>query len=186
MTSTANIYLVGPMGSGKSAVGRRVAKLMGMAFRDNDEEIEQRTGVDIPLIFEKEGEAGFRRREAAVLADMVRESGIVLATGGGTPMNPDSRSLLAAGGRVVYLYTSVAEQVRRTSRTRHRPLLDVDDPEEVLTRLFAERDPVYRQLADVVVATDGRHVNTVARDIVAQLKQLGRSDAGLSEPSNSP
>lgn len=185
MTSRPNIFLVGPMGSGKSAVGRRVAKLMGMAFRDNDEEIEQRTGVDIPLIFEKEGEAGFRRREAAVLADMVRECGIVLATGGGTPMNPESRRLLAAGGRVVYLYTSVPEQVRRTSRTRHRPLLDVADPVDVLERLFAERDPVYRQLADTVVMTDGRHVNTVARDIVSRLKQLGGNDVDQSDEANS-
>jgi len=178
MTTPTNIYLIGPMGSGKSAVGRRLARLLGLSFRDNDDEVEQRTGVDIPLIFEKEGEAGFRRREAAVLADLVTERGVVLATGGGTPMHPESRRLLAAGGAVVYLYTSVAEQLRRTSRTRHRPLLEVDDPRARLEQLFAERDPVYRKTADLVVETDGRHVNTVARDIARRLESLDDPAAG--------
>jgi shikimate kinase len=170
MVNATNIYLIGPMGSGKSAVGRRLATLLGLAFHDNDDEIEVRTGVDIPLIFEKEGEPGFRKRESAMLAELVKEQGLVLATGGGTPVSAVNRALLAQSGTVIYLYTTVPEQLRRTSKTRHRPLLQVDDPGSVLERLMQERDPLYRELADIVVETDGRHVNTVAKKIMASLK----------------
>lgn len=170
MSQHANIFLIGPMGSGKSAVGRRLAADIGLQFVDSDEEVEARTGADIPLIFEKEGEAGFRRREAAVIADLTGRTGIVLATGGGAPLDPHSRRLLAEHGTVVYLYTCVAEQLRRTGNTRTRPLLDCDDPTAVLTGLMQARDPVYREIADLIVETDGRQVAGVAREIRRQLQ----------------
>jgi shikimate kinase len=164
------------MGSGKSAVGRRLAAELGLEFHDSDEKIEASTGVDIPFIFDKEGEPGFRKREALILAELAGLQNIVLATGGGAPVDPANRALLAGHGRVVYLYTSVAEQLRRTAKSRHRPLLHVDDPGAVLEKLMAERDPLYREIADIVVATDGRHVNTVTREVKARLAELAEGD----------
>lgn len=153
------------MGAGKSAVGRQLAKMLHLDFVDSDDEIESRTGVDISFIFEKEGEAGFRRRESKVIDDLSRLDGVVLATGGGAVTDPESRNRLGARGFVVYLKTSVDQQLKRTSRGRERPLLDTADPGEVLDRLMAERDPLYREIADLVVDTDGRRVQTVAREI---------------------
>ena len=170
MTKPANIFLVGPMGSGKSAVGRRLARELDMDFHDSDEEIKARTGVDIPYIFDKEGEAGFRKREAAMIEELTGLDNIVLATGGGSAQDPDSRRLLAARGTVVYLYTSVPEQLRRTSRSKDRPLLNRGNPEDVLEQLMQVRDPLYREIADIVIETDGRQVAWVARQIRKQLE----------------
>jgi shikimate kinase len=153
------------MGAGKSAVGRQLARMLHLDFLDSDDEIESRTGVDIAFIFEKEGEDGFRRREARVIDELSQLEGIVLATGGGAVIDPDSRSRLGARGFVVYLFTSVEQQLRRTSRGRERPLLENADPAVVLERLMSERDPLYREIADLVVNTDGRRVQTVAREI---------------------
>lgn len=153
------------MGAGKSAVGRQLARMLHLGFVDSDDEIESRTGVDIAFIFEKEGEAGFRRREAKVIDELSQLDGIVLATGGGAVIDPESRSRLGARGYVVYLCTSVEQQLKRTSRGRERPLLENADPTAVLGRLMAERDPLYREIADLVVSTDGRRVQTVAREI---------------------
>ena len=165
-----NIFLIGPMGSGKSAVGRRLAHELDLSFHDSDEEIEARTGVDIPYIFEKEGEEGFRKREAAAIAELVARKGVVLATGGGAVLDPANRQLLASHGTVVYLYTSVPEQVRRTHKSRNRPLLNDGDPGEVLEQLMAVRDPQYREIADLVIDTDGRQVAAVTREIAKALK----------------
>lgn len=165
MKQPRNIFLIGPMGAGKSAVGRQLARMLHLDFVDSDDEIESRTGVDIPFIFEKEGEAGFRRREARVIDELSQLEGIVLATGGGAVIDADSRSRLGARGFVVYLSTSVEQQLRRTSRGRERPLLENADPAAVLDRLMTERDPLYREIADLVVNTDGRRVQTVAREI---------------------
>ncbi len=165
MTQKSNLFLVGPMGAGKSAVGRALAKLLHLTFVDSDEEIERRTGVDIAFIFEKEGEEGFRRREAVVIDELSQREGIVLATGGGAILDPESRSRLGARGFVVYLYTTVAQQVERTSRGRERPLLENRPREQVLAELMAVRDPLYREIADLVIETDGRRVHTVAREI---------------------
>lgn len=165
MKQPRNIFLIGPMGAGKSAVGRHLARMLHLDFVDSDDEIESRTGVDIAFIFEKEGEAGFRRREAQVIDQLSQLDGVVLATGGGAVVDPDSRSRLGARGFVVYLKTSVAQQLERTSRGRERPLLDHGDPGEILDRLMAERDPLYREIADLIVETDGRRVQTVAREI---------------------
>ena len=169
MAKPRNVFLVGPMGAGKSAVGRQLARLLHLEFVDSDEEIESRTGVDIPFIFEKEGEAGFRKREVKVIDDLSRRDGVVLATGGGAIMDADSRSRLGGRGFVVYLYTSVRQQLERTQRGRPRPLLDHSDREKVLTELLGLRDPLYREIADLVVDTDGRRVNAVAREIVDAL-----------------
>ncbi len=161
-----NLFLVGPMGAGKSTIGRQVARLLGCEFLDSDREIERRTGVDIPLIFELEGEAGFRAREKAVIDELSQRRQVVLATGGGSVLDPDNRRHLAGRGLVVYLQTSVDEQLARTRRDRNRPLLQTDDPRQRLQQLLAERDPLYRDIADLVIDTDGRTTREVARDIV--------------------
>ena len=166
MKHPRNIFLIGPMGAGKSAVGRHLARTLHLSFVDSDDEIEARTGVDIPFIFEKEGEAGFRKREAVVIDDLSKMEGIVLATGGGAIIDPDNRSRLGGRGFVVYLFTSVGQQVLRTRKGRERPLLENADPEGTLQALLDQRDPMYREIADVVIETDGRKVNSVANEIV--------------------
>ena len=154
------------MGAGKTTVGKRLAETRGLEFIDSDTEIEERTGVDIPLIFEKEGEAGFRKRERQVIADLTQRSSIVLATGGGAVLDPDSRQWLSARGFVVYLHASVDQQQHRTARNDNRPLLaNVPDRREVLQRLFETRDPLYREIADLVISTDGRNARLLAREI---------------------
>jgi shikimate kinase len=165
MGEQQNIILIGPMGSGKSAVGRRLSKQLGLTFWDSDEEIEKRTGVDIAYIFEKEGEAGFRQRESAMLAELLEKTEIVLSTGGGAAIDPANRRLMADSGTVVYLYTSVPEQIRRTSKSRHRPLLNEGNPADVLEQLMVVRDPQYREIADIIVETDKRQVPAVTREI---------------------
>jgi len=169
---TRNIILIGPMGSGKSSVGRKLASILGREFFDSDEEIEARTGVDIPFIFDKEGETGFRRREQELLQELTARNSIVLATGGGAAQDAASRALLCAHGIVVYLHTSVAQQIDRTSKSRQRPLLRNDDPEQTLADLMSVREPQYREIADLVVDTDGRQVSTVVKDITAKLEKL--------------
>lgn len=154
------------MGAGKTTVGKRLAETRGLEFVDSDIEIEERTGVDIPLIFEKEGEEGFRKRERQVVIELTQRSGIVLATGGGAILDAESRQWLSARGFVVYLHASVDQQLHRTARNDNRPLLqNVPDRREVLERLFVQRDPLYREIADLVVHTDGRNARVLAREI---------------------
>ena len=169
MSRPQNVFLIGPMGAGKSAVGRQLARLLHLDFFDSDDEIEARTGVDIPFIFEKEGEEGFRKREAKVIDDLSKRDSVVLATGGGAIIDPQSRSHLGARGFVVYLYTSVEQQLDRTRRGRERPLLRNGDRRQILDELMAYRDPLYREIADLVVETDGRKVRAVANEIVDRL-----------------
>ncbi len=166
MKHPKNIFLVGPMGAGKSAVGRHLARALHLSFMDSDDEIESRTGVDIPFIFEKEGEAGFRKREAAAIDDLTRMDGVVLATGGGAVVDPENRSRLGGRGFVIYLYTTVEQQYLRTSKGRERPLLENGDRRETLRKLLESRDPLYREIADLVVTTDGRKVRSVAKEII--------------------
>jgi shikimate kinase len=167
-----SIFLVGPMGSGKSAVGKVLARLRGLKFIDSDAEIERRTGVDIAFIFEKEGEPGFRLREREVIDDLTRLPGIVLATGGGAVLLPENRERLATRGIVVYLEASIEQQVDRTRHGRHRPLLLNADPEERLAALMGVRAPLYQSIARVTVGTDRRKVQTVAEHIVAGIEAL--------------
>ncbi|MGI9291719.1 MAG: shikimate kinase AroK [Gammaproteobacteria bacterium] len=166
-----NVFLIGPMGSGKSAVGRHLARKLTLDFLDSDEEIEARTGVDIPYIFEKEGEEGFRRRESALIAELTGLQNIVLATGGGAAQDPQNRQQLAKHGTVIYLYTSVPEQLSRTQNSRHRPLLNNGDPADVLEELMARRDPQYREIADLIVETDGCQVAAVVRQILKKINK---------------
>lgn len=171
--SVANIYLIGPMGSGKTAVGRRLARNLGLRFVDSDREIEARSGVSIDFIFDKEGEDGFRRREREMLAELTLLNGVVLATGGGTIVDADNRRCLASTGTVVYLQTSVQQQCTRVGDAGNRPMIrEDDDLESRLTELMQVREPLYREIADVTVATDRRHVAAVAKDITRQLERL--------------
>jgi len=169
MRHPQNIFLIGPMGAGKSAVGRQLAKLLHLSFVDSDDEIETRTGVDIPFIFEKEGEDGFRKREAKVIDDLSAMESVILATGGGAVVDPQNRSRLGARGFVVYLYTTVDQQLARTQKGRERPMLANGDSRKILEDLMAVRDPLYREIADLTVETDGRKVKAVASEIVERL-----------------
>jgi len=169
MKHPKNIFLIGPMGAGKSAVGRHLARTLHLNFVDSDDEVESRTGVDIPFIFEKEGEDGFRKREAAAIDDLTKMDGIVLATGGGAVVEPDNRSHLGGRGFVVYLYTTVDQQASRTEKGRVRPLLASGDRRGILEELLLQRDPLYREIADLVVETDGRKVHSVANEVIESI-----------------
>jgi shikimate kinase len=170
---TNNLYLIGPMGSGKTAVGKKLAALLGKRFFDSDAEIERRTGVDIRYIFEKEGEARFREREREVIADLTALDGVIVATGGGVVLDPSNRERLASTGTVVYLRATVDTQLERTRPSRNRPLLMNGDPRAVLERLLALRRPLYEEIADISIDTTGRQVRAVAADVRAQLEAPG-------------
>lgn len=176
MQRLVNLFLVGPMGAGKSTIGRQLAKDLKLEFYDTDQEIEVRSGADIAWIFDVEGEEGFRKREAQVIDELSQMQGIVLATGGGAILAPENRNRLAARGTVVYLQTTVEQQIRRTvsARDKRRPLLQVG-PESTLKNLMDTREPLYREIADVVVVTDGRTVRSVAQEVIRMLErdQLG-------------
>jgi shikimate kinase len=179
MQGSANIFLVGPMGSGKTAVGKQVARLTGLPFIDSDHEIEQQTGVDIPLIFEREGEAGFRRREREAIARLSGRNGVVLATGGGAVLDADNRRHLRERGWVAYLETSIAQQAERAGRTRNRPMLATGgDPQQRLAELMRQREPLYLEVADFTVTTTRKRVQAVAEQVV----QAWRAAAGATRP----
>ncbi len=171
MKRSVNLFLIGPMGAGKSTIGKQLAKELKLEFYDADQEIEARTGAAIAWIFDVEGEEGFRKREAAVIDELSQCQGIVLATGGGAILNADNRNRLAARGTVVYLYATVEQQMQRTARDKRRPLLLTETPESRLRELMAERDPLYREIADMVVTTDSRTVRSVAGEVVRLLEQ---------------
>ncbi|GAB1619517.1 Shikimate kinase I [Pseudomonas sp. NGC7] len=160
------------MGAGKSTIGRLLAKELRLLFKDSDKEIELRCGANIPWIFDKEGEPGFRDREQAMIAELCGLDGVVLATGGGAVMRDANRQALRQGGRVIYLHASVEQQVGRTARDRNRPLLRTANPEATLRALLEARDPLYREIADVVVETDERPPRMVVIDILERLQQL--------------
>lgn len=163
------IYLIGPMGAGKSTIGRQLAAELGFQFIDTDAEIEQRCGADIPWIFDIEGEEGFRKREANVLADISENDRCVIATGGGIVSSGENRKLLQKAGFVVYLQASIRQQLDRTTRDKKRPLLQVENRAEVLEQLMQEREPLYLDIADHVVATDKRAPKRVAAEIAGAL-----------------
>jgi len=171
MLSKPNIFLIGPMGSGKSAVGRHLARLLRFSFHDSDADIEAKTGVDIAYIFDKEGEAGFRLREKESIERLTALDGVVLATGGGAVIDSDNRRVLAERGTVVYLETSVDQQLKRTRHGRHRPLLNDTDPQEKLKELMLRRAALYKEIADLTVSTNGRRVQIVAEEIHQTLRR---------------
>ncbi|MCU7921953.1 MAG: shikimate kinase AroK [Candidatus Thiodiazotropha sp. (ex Dulcina madagascariensis)] len=169
-----NLFLIGPMGAGKTTVGRQLAEHYRKQFIDSDQEIQHRTGVDIPTIFEFEGEAGFRLREHAVIDELTERENIVLATGGGAILSEENRKLLSARGLVIYLHCSAEQQFERTHRDKNRPLLETPDPLSKLKTLMAEREPLYRQTADLFVSTEGRNTQSVVQDIRQQIEILSQ------------
>lgn len=171
MLGKPNVFLIGPMGSGKSAVGRHLARLLRFTFYDSDADIEAKTGVDIAYIFDREGEAGFRLREKESIARLTALDGVVLATGGGAVIDADNRRVLADRGTVVYLETSVDQQLERTRHGRHRPLLNDTDPQEKLKELMLRRAALYGEIADLTVSTNGRRVQVVAEEIYQALRR---------------
>lgn len=170
MAEKRNIFLVGPMGAGKSTIGRHLAQQLHMEFYDSDTVIEERTGADIAWVFDVEGEDGFRVREEKVINDLTEKQGIVLATGGGSILSRESRNRLSARGIVVYLETTIEKQLARTQRDKKRPLLQADHPRDVLIALAEERDPLYLEIADFVVRTDDQSAKVVANQIIELLE----------------
>lgn len=166
-----NIFLVGLMGAGKTTIGRLLAKHLHKTFYDSDHEIERRTGVNIPLIFEVEGEAGFRKRESAVIEELVHKDNIVLATGGGAVLALNNRESLKRNGVVIYLRANVHELWQRTRNDKNRPLLQSMDPLTKLKQLFTERDPIYTEVATHIIETEGETVNS----IITRIEQLIRN-----------
>ena len=170
MAEKRNIFLIGPMGAGKSTIGREIADRLHLEFFDSDQEIERRTGADIAWVFDLEGEEGFRKREETVIEDLSEKHGIVLATGGGSVISTNVRNHLSARGIVVYLETTIDKQVARTQRDRRRPLLQTEEePRTVLENLAVERNPLYEDIADVIVQTDDQSAKVVAHKIVERL-----------------
>ena len=175
-TST-NVYLVGMMGAGKTTVGKLLARRLKLRFVDSDHEIESRCGVKIPVIFEIEGEAGFRSREAQAIGELTALEGIVLATGGGAVLAPGNRQCLAASGTVIYLCARPEDLYARVRHDRNRPLLATGEPLERLRELFAERDPLYREAAHLVIETGAQSVQVLARALLDKLEERWKASA---------
>jgi shikimate kinase len=171
MARIQRVFLIGPMGAGKTTIGRLLAQNLKLGFIDSDHEIEERTGADIAWIFDVEGEPGFREREQKVIAEITLRDGVLIATGGGVVLRPENRLALAGRGTVIYLHATVAQQAARTTRDKQRPLLQTADPEGTLRDLMAVRDPLYREIADYVVDTESQGARTVALQIVRLLTE---------------
>lgn len=171
MIKSRNIFLVGPMGAGKSTIGRQLADLLKMQFYDSDREIEDRCGASIDWIFDIEGEDAFRERERIVIEELTEKSGIVLATGGGAVLSPESRERLSARGTVIYLRATIEQQVERTEKDTRRPLLQVENRREKIEELAEEREVLYCEVADIVIDTDSGTVRSVANSVVKLLEE---------------
>jgi shikimate kinase len=172
MIKNNNIFLIGPMGSGKTTIGRMLAEVLSLKFVDLDLEIEKKCGANIPWIFDMEGEEGFRKRESRMLLELASKSGVVLATGGGAIISETNRNTLKNNGFVVYLDAPVGRLLERTSHDRSRPLLQVGNPREVLEKLALNRDPLYQEVADLVLITDKRKPQLVADEIANKVRHL--------------
>ena len=171
--TSGNIFLVGMMGAGKTTVGRLLASFLEKKFYDSDREIQKRTGVSIPLIFEIEGEAGFRKRETEMLSELLKTGNIVLATGGGAVLSAENREMLKRSGTVIYLRATIDDLWRRTRHDKNRPLLQTQDPRTKLTELYAQRDPLYRETAHIIVESGKRSARHLAQLLAQQLACSG-------------
>lgn len=170
-----NIFLVGLMGAGKTTVGKLLAKHLHKTFYDSDHEIERRTGVNIPTIFDIEGEDGFRNREVGMIDELSQLRDVVLATGGGAILREETRANLKSRGKVIYLRASIDDLWLRTRHDRNRPLLQTNDPKAKLTQLFELRDPLYREVAHIIIDTSKQSVQTLAHELETKLKQLNEA-----------
>ena len=168
-----NIFIVGPMGSGKSTVGKIISSELFLNFFDTDEEIETRTGASIDWIFDLEGEDGFRKRESKILEEMVQQNSIVLSTGGGIILSESNRELLSSRGTVFYLATPISVQLERTSKDKDRPLLKNGDPGKILEELHVARESLYEEVADYIVNTEGKSSQEVSAEIIKLVKSYG-------------
>jgi shikimate kinase len=177
MKGRSNVYLVGMMGAGKTTIGRVLARRLKLDFVDSDHEVEARCGVAIPVIFEIEGEAGFRAREAQTIAELTELEGIVLATGGGVVLAPESRERLASRGTVVYLRACAEDLYERVRHDRNRPLLATPNPLRRLRELYAERDPFYAQIAHVVMDTGAQSIQVLVRALLEKLEEKWKTSA---------
>jgi shikimate kinase len=168
-----NIIFVGPMGAGKTTIGKQLARALGRTFYDSDRVIEERTGANIPLIFEMEGEEGFRRREKAIIAELTNKQDIVLATGGGVILDPENRDQITRQGFVIYLSAPLEQLFNRTAKDKNRPLLQTPDPRKKLEEILSVRDPLYREVADVVIETDGSPARGVVKKLLTLITDRG-------------
>ena len=164
----SRIFLVGPMGAGKTTIGSKLAENLGKQFFDSDQEIEQKTGASIPLIFELEGESGFRKRESQIIESLTQMNNIVLATGGGAVISEHNRALLTRSGFVIYLQAPLEQLIKRTAKDKNRPLLQSDNPEQVLSNLLKQREPFYKEVADLTFETHHKNL----RDIITEITQV--------------
>jgi len=167
-----NIFLIGPMGAGKTTMGRQIAKRLHMDFEDSDHAIEAHTGADIPLIFEKEGEEGFRKREIAVIDELTQLKHLVLATGGGAILAEENRQHLKNRGIVIYLHSDIKHLIERTRHDKNRPLLQTADPAAKLRELMTIREPLYRQTADIIINTGQQSIKTVISTMLDKIKKF--------------
>ncbi len=168
-----SIFLVGPMGAGKTTIGRLLARKLGREFIDIDHYIEEQAGVDIPWIFNKEGEQGFRDRESKAVSELTQLQGLVLATGGGVVMREVNRHLLAQRGLVIYLNADVSVQLQRTAKSKNRPLLKTENPRQVLQDLYDIRNPLYQQIADIEVVSGRLYPKKMMLEVIEKIKDLG-------------
>ncbi|MGA1735139.1 MAG: shikimate kinase AroK [Pseudomonadales bacterium] len=171
MEKPRNVFIVGPMGAGKTTVGKLLADELGLEFLDSDKEIEDRTGADIGWIFDVEGETGFRKREAAMIDELTARSGVLVATGGGAVLLEENRKRLVSRGTVIYLNAPLEQQIERTSRDRTRPLLRDGEPGDVLAALQEDRGPLYQEVSDFTFTADRRSAKALAQEIARALEQ---------------
>ncbi len=171
---SGNIFLVGPMGAGKSTVGKQLAKSLGRDFYDSDKELEKRTGVSVSWIFEMEGEEGFRIREQKIIDELTGLKDIVLATGGGVVLSEENRRVLRSRGHVVYLSASVDQLLRRTAKDKSRPLLQTENPKQRVKEILSQREPLYQDVADIELRTGEQSIQHVVSGLIKQLEQLGQ------------
>lgn len=175
MIGNHNIFLIGPMGAGKSTIGRQLSQILGKNFFDSDQEIEARAGVGIDWIFDVEGEEGFHKRELNVLNELTKHQNIILSTGGGSIISKEARNILSSRGIVVYLKTPIEKQYRRTLHDKTRPLLQTEeDTKEVLTKLAEVREPLYEEIADITISTDNKNTRNMTSQLINMLEEYIR------------